>query len=61
MPYIDVLNINEPHLQEVLRVRREVMVSIPATKIAEGVETIQPNEKPTLSDWFDYIYKTLRK
>ena len=63
MPYIETHNVNQKHLEEVLRVRREVLIDIPLTpKIPSGiVEIVTACDKPLLEDWFEHIYKSRRE
>lgn len=60
MPNLLEFNINDNLLDEVLRVKRNLGYKTIPPKIPNMVNTIQPKEVLTKSEWFDHLHKELR-
>jgi len=62
MPDFDTFHINEARLEEVLRVKdSEINSLILPVKIPTNVGyTIEPEERLTVTDWFNFLFKKER-
>lgn len=60
MPKFNTFNVNENHLQEVLRVKNEAIAEPIQPKLPNRVHTIQATEKLTVVEWFNYLFQIKR-
>ena len=61
MPNLLDFNINKNHLEEVLRVKRNLGYKSIPPKIPNRVNTINPTDELSQSEWFEHLHKTLRE
>ena len=59
MPRFDTFNINESHLEEVLRVKRNMLKTIVVNQPL-GLKTTQPKKEMGMATWFNHIKNSLR-
>jgi hypothetical protein len=61
MPIFGEFRINDVRLQDVLRLKQNKNYSHIPPKIPNNVKTIQPIEKLTQTEWFDYLFRIKRQ